>query len=138
MAPFNILIIDDNVLISKVIMESLQNGVFFDSTEWRIETAATGKRALEMHATSPFDFFIIDINLPDMSGLDLLIKLKPIENDYEVVMITGYRVVPEEWTCRKLGALDYLEKPFSMERIAWATKKAYGMKQELTDDFKKA
>ena len=78
------------------------------------ETGAGGMQALE---TESFEVVITDLRLPDLNGLELVKLAKKRDNDCSVIVITGYATVETAVTALKLGAYDYLTKPFSPDKL---------------------
>jgi DNA-binding NtrC family response regulator len=92
----------------------------------RVSEADTAKRALEhigplpkvdSHESFPFDCVLLDIRLPDGSGLDLLKTLSDVGLASRVIMISGEGTVGDAFKATQMGAFDFVEKPFGEERI---------------------
>ena len=80
-----------------------------------VATAATGKEALEGKSTP--DVVLLDLRLPDMEGLDLLKKLREMNPDTEIIVITAYGTVRTAVEAMRLGAFDYLTKPVDLDEL---------------------
>lgn len=79
-----------------------------------VETAVTAQEALDKIRLCRYQLVLLDIRLPGMDGIQALGKIKEIDKTIDVIMITGF---PEEETAReavKLGAYDYIVKPFDL------------------------
>ena len=76
-----------------------------------------GTTALQAIAQQNFDFAILDIRMPDMTGIDVLQRLKQISPDTDAVMMTGYASEESMVQAMRLGACDYLRKPCKMSEI---------------------
>lgn len=100
-----ILVVDDEVEIGKLISRLLSG------KRYEIETVTTGKEALSK-VENPYDLVLLDIGLPDISGMDVLREIKRKNGDIPVVMITGYGRIDSAVRCIKAGAIDFIEKPF--------------------------
>ncbi len=98
------------------------------------EAAYNAEEALAKLKTSLFDVCVLDIHLPNASGIDLLGKLKEIQPTLEVVMLTGFASVDTAISAMKLGAYDYLTKPCQISQLRKVITKAYEKKslQEKT------
>ncbi len=107
----SILVIDDE----KAIRHLLQKELASDSRQ--IFCAKDGKEALRMTQESRFDVIILDLRLPDVNGLELLIKIRELIPDVEIVMITGHGNVDSAVEAIKYGAYDFIEKPFNLKRL---------------------
>ena len=111
MNPFRILLIEDEDQIRLLLEERLtQEG-------YEIAAAANGKDALRLVETYIFDAALMDINLPDMTGLDVLESFRKRDSDIDVVMMTGYPQVETAVQALRLGAYDYLIKPLDWESL---------------------
>lgn len=94
-------------------------------------TAFTGREALAISKTRSFDVCVLDVRLPDIDGVDLLSKLKAIQPTMEVVMLTGFASLDTAIASMKLGANDYLTKPYKFSRLQSVINKAYEKKSLL-------
>lgn len=113
-----ILIVDDNKDLREIIEEYLKDGG--DVTEG----ADNGKDALLKHNKNPYDLIITDLNMPELTGIELM---KTIRNDTdltEFIIITGYASIDSAVEAIKLGAYDYIVKPFRMEELKVVVKNA--------------
>jgi len=86
--------------------------------------AANGKDALARLGSQPFRLALLDIRMPDMDGVALLRKIRSQYPKTGVIMITGYPTIDNAVHCIKLGAIDYLVKPFSLDDLKSSLKKA--------------
>jgi heterodisulfide reductase subunit A len=103
---FNILITDDELVVRDSLKEWLEDEGFF------VEMAASGPEALEMLALKTYQLLLTDIKMPGMDGVELLERAKEKHPDLYVVMMTAYATVETAVEAMKIGALDYLMKPF--------------------------
>lgn len=106
-----ILIIDDE----KGILDLL--GVVFEKEGYSVETSQSARRALDLIDKNDFDLVLTDIKLPQMSGMDILKHVKEIRPDVPVVMITAYGTISQAVEAFKVGATDYIVKPFDMDEL---------------------
>jgi signal transduction histidine kinase len=77
-------------------------------------TATCGREGIEYARTHPIDAAILDIKMPDLSGVDVLRELKEIDPLIECVMLTGYETIETARAAVRFGAADYLNKPFDV------------------------
>lgn len=115
-----ILIVEDNAEV----LDSLKNMLTLEG--YQVISAADGRAGLETAILSRPDLILLDMNLPFMSGLELLESLRQAEADTPVILMTVFgseRIAIEAF---KLGVRDYLTKPFSAEDILAAAEKALG------------
>jgi DNA-binding NtrC family response regulator len=117
-----ILIVDDE----KIVRESLYH--WFDEENYYVETAEDGEIALKKYSEGKFDLLLVDMKMPGMSGLDLLIKIKAIDKDALIILITAYSSVPTAITALKNGAYDYVTKPVDPDELAHLVKNALQQK----------
>ena len=85
--------------------------------DYDVFTASSGREALHYLHADEFDLMILDIRMPDMSGIDLLARVKNRVPETEVVMITAYASVETATHALRQGALDYLIKPFDSSAV---------------------
>ncbi len=107
MAPdrARVLVVDDKENMLKLLERVLREG-------FEVETAPDGARALALVATRPWDVVLTDIRMPGADGFELLAAVKATAPATEVVMMTGHATVGDAVRAMKMGAFDYLEKPF--------------------------
>lgn len=104
-----ILLVDDEETIVKSLSGSLED------EGYAMVTADNGDRALEIIKTQPVDIIFLDIWLPGMDGLETLKAIKEYDSSLEVVIMTGHGTVNTAVQAVKMGAFDFLEKPFSLD-----------------------
>ncbi|HET9425405.1 MAG TPA: sigma-54 dependent transcriptional regulator [Gemmatimonadaceae bacterium] len=106
-----ILIVDDEQSILMLLQEAL--------TKWgyQVAGASTGAEALEAVRGGLFDAAIMDVRMPDMSGIDLLRAVKAHDDTIEVVIMTGYPTISSAVEALKDGAYDYLSKPLILDEL---------------------
>ena len=106
-----VLLIEDDATLRRVLsQELLESGFEVDAQN----SIAAGERAA---AGSEHELALLDLKLPDGSGLDLLPRLLGIDPDLQVVMLTGHGAVREAVTAIRLGAFDFLQKPTSLDQL---------------------
>lgn len=114
----SILIVDDE----KIVRESLFH--WFEEEDYDVDTAEDGETALNKYEKEKFDLLLVDMKMPGMSGLDLLSKIKAIDKDALIILITAFASVPTAITALKNGAYDYVTKPVDPDELAHLVKKA--------------
>jgi two-component system, NtrC family, response regulator AtoC len=105
-----ILIIDDD----KSLLESYT--VLLED-EFQVSTAELGESGLELLRHEDVHLILLDVRLPDMSGIEVLRRIKALDENVDVIMITAVKDVRVAVEAIKLGAYDYLEKPFEIDEI---------------------
>ena len=106
-----ILVIEDEVQLSKSVVVALEREGYV------CETAFTATQALEKISSYEYDCILLDLNLPDGSGLSILSKIKDNRKQEGVIIITARTSVNEKVEGLNLGADDYLAKPFYMAEL---------------------
>jgi two-component system, sensor histidine kinase and response regulator len=91
---------------------------------YRVEMAESGGKALELFGRRPADVALLDIRMPGMSGLELLQKLKQTEPGIEVILLTAYESVEYVREAMRLGACDFITKPFEVDGLRAAVNNA--------------
>ena len=119
----NIMIVDDEVIIR----ESFSH--WFQKSGHSIETAASGREALGKLQKFAFDVLFVDIKMPGMSGLEVLEKVKTEYPDTFVVIITAFGTIETAVEAMKLGAADYLLKPFKPQQLTLVMEKLLQQKK---------
>jgi len=117
-----ILVIDDESGI-----RSSLKGIFEDEG-YTVKTTSSGEKGVDKLKEENFDLILLDIWLPEMNGIEALKKIKNIDEDIQVVMITGHGSVEAAVQSTKLGAYDFLEKPLSLEKVVVTAKNALKQK----------
>jgi len=79
--------------------------------------AEDGQQAVDRLSEEAVDLILIDINMPRMSGIEALQRIKEMDPDVEVLVITGYGSVDTAIQAMKYGAYDYITKPYDMNEI---------------------
>jgi len=102
---FNVLVVDDEEEIG-ILFQRLLGGT------QKVTVARDGYEALEKAREKPFDLVFLDVKLPGMDGVETLEKLKQVMPDAVVVMMSGYSVEEDISRALKMGAQDFIAKPF--------------------------
>jgi len=114
-----ILVVDDEINVCKSIKNAIQQ------EDYTIETALSGEEALEKEKENHFDLVISDLMMPGMSGLDLLKELKEWRPDIIVIMVTGYPTIRTAVESIRIGAFDYIPKPFTPQELRSLAARAF-------------
>jgi len=91
--------------------------IFLTKEGHQVDTAAAGDEALDLARKSRFDLAIADIKMPGMDGIQVLKGLRELDPQIPVIMITAYPTIESSIEAMKLGAYDYIIKPFSNDEI---------------------
>jgi len=125
-----ILIVEDDSLVQDFLKETLQR------LNIGVETASSGEEAFEKMSNTTFDVVLSDIRMPTISGMEVLKRVKETTPDTKVVMMTAFGTVENAVEAMKLGAFDYVMKPFSADEIEIIVKKALDY-QRLIEENKR-
>ena len=106
-----ILVVDDDENIRKVLMRILEDEGYM------VDTAKTGKEAVEKSRTKFYNLALIDIRLPDMEGVELLTKIRDTTPKMRKIIITGYPTLKNAVEAVNKGADAYIMKPFDMKEL---------------------
>lgn len=93
--------------------------------DYHLIFASTGDEAIQKIQASPVDMVILDIKMPKKDGLETLKELKKLKPSAKVIIATGYKSVDTAQEAMRLGASDYVVKPFDRKTIAEAVKKNF-------------
>lgn len=102
-----ILVVDDEITVCKSIRQAIARD------EYEIDLALSGEEALKKEDEKKYDLIITDLMMPGISGLDLLKNLQDKKSRAKVIMVTGYPTIKTAVQSVKMGAFDYLPKPFT-------------------------
>ncbi len=130
----NILIVDDEQSYRQLL------SLVFESDGNNIRTAMNGRQALEQLQAEPADVIVSDVKMPDMDGIEMLRAVRETLPDVGVVLMTAFASVETAREAFKLGADDFIQKPFDVEELKLIVKKTLE-KQALIDEnraFKRA
>ena len=111
MRGMRVLVIDDEM----VVLDSV-NKILTDEG-YDVETNLSGREGLSRALDSDYDIVLTDIRMPDIGGMKVLRDIKRKKPFLPVVMITGYASVKSSVQAMKLGAADYVEKPFTPDQL---------------------
>ena len=118
MIPIRVLIIDDEENFRHML------SVILKKEGYDVEAALNGEEALQKIGLSPFDQILCDIRMPKMDGLQFLHEVKKMGVDSPIIMMSAYGTVDIAIEAIKLGAYDYISKPFKPDEIILTLKKA--------------
>lgn len=116
-ASHRILIVDDEVEITEILADLL-------SEDYECLKAASAEQALTLLRQQQFQLVISDITMPGMSGLEMIPHVKQLSPETVVVMISGMQTVESAIGALRLGAFDYLMKPFDLRQVEAVVKRA--------------
>ena len=130
-----ILVLDDDPIVT------LSCKRILGAEGYSISTVEKGEDALNKLAKEDFDLLISDVRLPDINGMEVLKESRILKPKTDVVIITGYPTLDDAKESTRLGALEYIEKPFTPDFMLNAAKKVFDtrgwiLRQAFIDDFR--
>ena len=122
-APAHILVIDDDKAMRDACFQILSR------QGYRVELAASAKQGLSLLERLSFDTILLDLVMPDMDGLEALKKIRALDPDVEVIIITGYGTIQSAVESIKAGAFHFLSKPFVPDDLRNLVSRALGKRR---------
>lgn len=117
-----ILVIDDDLSLSRVI------GYQLESSGYEVKVTNSGKEGLADFREDSYDIVVTDIQMPDLSGIEVLEEIRRVDRSVVIILITAYGSVENAIEACRLGADDYLTKPFGQEQLLFVIEKAIQLK----------
>lgn len=122
-----VLVADDEVSIRRNIRDLLT------PLGYTVILANDGTSAIQTYSEESPGLVILDINMPDMNGLDVLVELKRIKDDIPVIVFTAFGTSERAIKAMKSGAYDYIEKPFELDEFILIVERAFQYSNLLTE-----
>ena len=113
-----VLVADDEEEIRKILSSILEKEGF------EVITASDGEQAMQKICSDTPDAVLLDVRMPGLNGMEVLKKIKAIEENLPVVLVTAYADTHQTVEAMKEGAYDYLAKPFDNNEVVWITSRA--------------
>jgi DNA-binding NtrC family response regulator len=129
MAQAKILVVDDEEIVLKSCRKILESGGH------QVFTALSGEEAFDLLEKELFDIVITDMKMPGTDGIEVLERVKEKYPDIAVIMITGYSTVQSAVQAMKLGAFDYIPKPFTPDEVLIVVEKALEKKSLIHENI---
>jgi DNA-binding NtrC family response regulator len=124
-----ILIVDDEEIVIRSCLRILAGD------EFQVESVQDGREALKKIEENPYDVVILDIMMPNIDGLEVLRRVKETHPNVDVIMITGLSQVDTAVQAMKLGAFDYISKPFEPDELKLVVYRALERRRLLQENF---
>ena len=113
-----ILVVDDEKNICRTV------GMVLTGEDYDVETTQDGQEGLKIIADGDVDVVLLDVQLGNMSGLDMLETIRKAPNAPEIIMMSGHAMLTDAVNATRLGAFDFLEKPLDRERLLLSVRNA--------------
>ena len=124
-----ILVVDDEEIVIRSCLRVLEgNG-------YEIDVAHDGHEALRKVESNTYDVMILDIMMPNLGGMEVLRRVKETHPDVDVIMITGLSQIDTAVQAMKLGAFDYISKPFEPDELKLVVQRARERRQLLQENL---
>jgi DNA-binding NtrC family response regulator len=123
-----VLLVDDEQDFVEALAERMQ------VRGYTVETAGDGEQAIAKAAEGEFDAVFLDLAMPGLDGIETLKRLKEIDPELQVILLTGQATVRKGIEAMKLGALDLLEKPADIKQLLAKIEEATNNKAVLAEE----
>src|SRR5258708_3057625 len=107
----DILIVDDDKNLSETL------SLFLTAKGYKVSVAESGEKAIDIIQKISFNAVLLDLTLEGMDGITALTKIKELDKEVPVIMVTGNKEIPNVIKSLKLGAFNYITKPFINDAI---------------------
>jgi len=111
MAKHKILVVDDELFVRELLEE------YFSKLDFEVMVASSGPEALKLVAENRFRVALIDLKMSDMDGIEVLRKVRELDENLIVILMTGYPTVESSVEAMRTGAYDYVIKPFRLNEL---------------------
>ena len=125
--PPRILVVDDESRIREACK------LVLEECGYEVSMVSSGTQAIEGVSAEHFDIILLDLMMPEMSGFDVLARIKALDPGTVVIVITGYATLEHSVEAMKKGAFDFIPKPFSPEHLRVTVAKAIEYTEALRD-----
>lgn len=106
-----LLLVEDEVLLSKNIAKGLR------LSGYAVDCAADGEEALALYELNEYDLMILDLNLPKISGLEILRRIRKTDADFRILILSARNTLEDKISGLDQGSNDYLTKPFDFREL---------------------
>lgn len=124
-----VLIVDDTKNIRMLLTTCLE------VEGYEVITAKNGHEALEVFNSKEIDLAFLDIKMPELSGTEVLRKIRSMGNYTPIIIMTAFATVKNAIDCTKMGAVAYLQKPFTTEKIKNVLKEVMSLDENNIKKF---
>src|SRR3954454_10382570 len=114
----SILIVEDDAAMREMLREALEDDGY------AVETAVNGRAGVERVQKGGIDLVVSDVKMPEIDGLDMLREIKAVSPSTYVITITAFGSIDTAIRAVKLGAFDYITKPFEVDQLILSVEKA--------------
>jgi len=126
-AKARVLVVDDDAAMGDMLREALEDAGY------DVDVAGGGRSAVARVRQGGIDLVVSDVKMPDLDGLDLLREVRAVEPSPYVITITAFGSIDTAIRAVKLGAYDYVTKPFEFDQLLMTIEKALGERELRTE-----
>ncbi len=123
-----LLVVDDEEVVCQACRR------IFSRQGFEVDTNTDARQGLVKATENDYAIILLDIKMPNMDGIQFLERLRQKKPDVPVLIITGYPSIPNAAAAMRLGACDYVTKPFTSEEVTWAMQRVLNMQHVLSDE----
>jgi FixJ family two-component response regulator len=123
-----ILVLDDE----QIVLDSVSR--ILEDESYEVRTSRTAGDALEILKEGGFDVLMTDLKMPEMDGLQTMKAMKEIDPDLSMIMFTAYSTVDSAVSAMKMGAVDYIKKPFTPDQLSELVSKVMDDRKKTYED----
>jgi DNA-binding NtrC family response regulator len=123
-----LLVVDDEDVVCQACRR------IFARQGFQVETFTDARQGLAHATENDYAIILLDIKMPHMDGIQFLERLREKKPNVPVLIITGYPSIPNAAAAMRLGACDYVTKPFTSEEVTWGVQRVLNMQRVLNDD----
>jgi len=127
--PLSVAVVDDDAELRRLLRRALE------TAGYEVVEGGDGRDAVELARTRSLDAMVLDVRMPEMSGLDALADIKVGQPEIVVILLTAFIDVRDAVAAIKSGAHDYLEKPIDLDELVVAVDEALGVAREELPDI---
>ena len=126
---YTVLVVDDDPLVLELLQEYLKDG------DYNVITAGSGEEAISKISSARIDIALIDFKMPGMDGLETIEKMFQSDPETVTILMTGFPTIDSSIQAIRLGASNYILKPFKLDEVNVALTRA-GMEYQLRQEMR--
>lgn len=124
MNRIKLLIVDDEIVVQRSCVDIFTEKRSRYDIKYDVKTVSSADEALRLLETETFDIVLTDLKMPGLPGIELIVKIKNKHPETAIIVITGFSTVHTAVEAMKLGATDFIPKPFTPDEILNAVENA--------------